>query len=72
MLGNVFIDSQGQVLSLPSAISTYYGANSVHFRGSLIRKNLPSYIKSSRSGNEFKNNKKNFRNIDCGCLICRT
>ena len=56
---------KGQVLSLPPA----YGTNSVHFRGSLIWNNLPSYIKSSRSVCEFKNNIKNFRNIDCGCLM---
>ena len=62
---------KGQVLSLPPARSTCYGTNSVHFRGSLIWNNLPSYIKSSRSVCEFKNNIKNFRNIDCGCLICR-
>ena len=63
---------KSQVLSLPPARSTYYGTNSVHFRGSLIWNNLPSYIKSSRSVCEFKNNIKNFRNIDCSCLICRT
>ena len=40
---------KGQVLSLPPARSTYYGTNSVHFRGSLIWNNLPRYIKSSRS-----------------------
>ena len=57
---------KGQVLSLPPARSTYYGTNSVHFRGSLIWNNLPSYIKSSRSVCEFKNNIKNFRNIDYG------
>ena len=51
---------KGQVLSLPPARSTYYGTNSVHFRGSLIWNNLPSYIKSSRSVCEFKNNIKNF------------
>ena len=62
-----------QVVSLPPARSTYYGTNSVHFRGSLILNNLPSYIKSSRSVcEEFRNNIKNFRYIDCGCLICRT
>ena len=51
MLGNAFIDSQfeipynltkGQVFSLPPARSTYYGTNSVHFRGSLIWNNLLS------------------------------
>ena len=62
--------SSDQVLSLPPARSTYYGTNSVHFRGSLIWNNLSSYIKSSRSVCEFENNIKNFRDIDCGYLIC--
>ena len=57
--------------ALPPARSTYYGTNSVYFRGPLIWNNLPSYIKSSRSVCELKNNMKNFRNIDCGCLICQ-
>ena len=48
---------KGQVLSLPLKRSTYYGTNSEHFRESLIWKNLPSYIKSSRSVCEFINNK---------------
>ena len=63
---------KGQLLSLPPARSTYYGTNSVHFQGYLISNNLPSYIKCSRSVYEFKNNIKNFRDIDYGCLICRT
>ena len=62
--------SKGHVLSLPPERSTYYGTNSVHFRRSLTWNNLPNYIKSSRSVCEFKNNMRNFRNIDCGCLIC--
>ena len=63
---------KGQVLSLPPPASTYYGTNSVHSRGSLIWNNLPGYIKPSRSVCEFKNNIKNFRKIDSGCLMCRT
>ena len=63
---------KGQLLSLPPARSTYYGPNLVHFRGSQIWNNLPGYIKSSRSVCEFKNNIKNFRDTDCGCLICGT
>ena len=55
---------KGQVVSLPPARSTYYGTNSVHFRGSVIRNNLPSYIKSSRSVCEFKNNKE-FQSSHC-------
>ena len=61
---------KGQVLSLPLTKSTYYGTHSVHFRGCLIWNNLPNCIKSSRSFCEFNNNIKNFRDIDCGCLIC--
>ena len=60
---------EGQVLSLPPTRSTYYETNSVHFRGSLIWNNLPNYIKSNRSVYEFKNNMKNLRDIDCGCLV---
>ena len=63
---------KNQVLSLPPARSTYYGTNSVHLRASLIWTKLPNYIKSSRSVCEFKNNIKNFKDIDCGFLICRT
>ena len=63
---------KGQVLSLPPSRSTYNGTNPVHFCGYRIWNNLSSYIKSSRSAYEFKMNIKNFRNIDCGCLICRT
>ena len=48
---------KGQMLSLPPVRSTYYGTNSVHFRGSLIWNNLPSYIKYSRAACQFKNNK---------------
>ena len=69
---NLILNLIHQVLSLPPARSTYYGTNSVHFRGSLIWNNLPSYIKSSRSVFEFINNIKNFRNTDCGSIIRRT
>ena len=45
------------MLSLPPVRTGYYGTNSVHSRGSLIWKNLPSYLKSNGSTCEFKNNK---------------
>ena len=60
---------KGPILYLPSTHSTYYGTNSVHFRGSLIWNNLPRDIKSSKSLSEFKTKIKNFGNIDCGCVI---
>ena len=41
-------------------------------QGSLIWNNLPKYIKSSRWVCEFKSNRKNFRDMDSGYLICRT
>ena len=61
-----------QVFSLSPARSTYYGTNSGHFRRSPIWNNVPNDIQSSRSVCEFINVKINFRDIDCGRLICRT
>ena len=45
---------KGPIIYLPSPQSTYYGTNSVHFRGSLIWNNLPRDIKSRKSVPEFK------------------
>ena len=45
---------KGSILNLPRAQSTYYGANAIHFRGSLIWNNLPAKVKSSNSAFEFK------------------
>ena len=61
---------KGPILYLPSTHSTFYGTNSVHFRGSLIWNNHPRDIKSSKSLSEFKTKIKNFGNIDCRCVIC--
>ena len=61
---------KGPILYLPSTHSTYYGTNSVHFRGSLIWNNLSRDIKSSKLLTEFKTKVKKFGNIDCGCVIC--
>ena len=61
---------KGPVLCLTSTHSTYYGTNSVHFRGSLIWNNLSMDIKSSKSLPEFKTKIKNFGNIDFRCVIC--
>ena len=61
---------KGPILYLPSTHSTYYGTNFVHFRGPLIWNDLPRDIKSSKSLSEFKTKVNNFRNTDCGCVIC--
>ena len=61
---------KGPILGLPKTHSFYYGTNAIHFRGSLIRNNLPTVVKSSNSLFEFKNKIKNIADIDCGCLIC--
>ena len=61
---------KGTSLSLPSAKSTVYGTNSVHFKGTLIWNNLPYFVKSSASLSEFKRNLKTLGNIDCSCIIC--
>ena len=50
---------KGPILYLPSTHSTFYGTNSVHFRGSLIWNNLPRDIKSNKSLPEFKTKIKN-------------
>ena len=62
---------KGPILNLPKTQSTFYGTNTIHFRGSLIWNNLPVKVKSSNSVFEFKTKIKNLGNIDCGYLICR-
>ena len=61
---------KGPILYLPSTYSTFYGTNSVHFRGSLIRNNLPRDNKFTKSLSEFETKTKNFGYIDCGCVMC--
>ena len=58
---------EGPILCFPSTHSTYYGTNSVHFRGSRIWNNLPSHIKSRKSVSDFKTKS---GSSDCGCVIC--
>ena len=62
---------KGPILNLPRTQSTYYGTNTIHFRGSLIWNNLPAKVKSNNSIFEFKTEIKKLGSIDCGCLICR-
>ena len=44
---------KGPILNLPTTHSSYYGTNAVHFRVSLVWKNLPAKVKSSNSVFEF-------------------
>ena len=53
------------------AKSTYFGTNSLLFRGSLLWNSLPVTIKNKKSLDEFKSKLKSFGNIDCNCVICR-
>ena len=57
------------VFFLPSARSRTHGTNSTQFCGTLIRNQLPSSIKSSKSITKFKANLKHFENIDWRCVI---
>ena len=59
---------KGYVLSLPPARSTYYGTNSVDFRGYFSWNNLSSHKKSSRSLGEFKNKLRNVGDI-CSVIL---
>lgn len=59
------------MLLIPPSMSNYFGKNSVHFHGSLIWNSRANFDKCSRSVFEFKNNLKQFGNIECGCLIYR-
>ena len=54
---------KGPILGLPKIHSLYYGANAVHFCGSLIWNNLPAVVKSGDSLFEFKNKIKNIEDI---------
>ena len=62
---------RGDLLLLPPAKSTRYGVNSLAFRGSLLRNNLPPQVKESHTLEEFKNRIKNLRSIYCICTVCR-
>ena len=62
---------KGNLLVLPQAKSTYFGTNSLLFRGSLLWNSLPVTIKNKKSLDVFKSNLKSFGNIDCNCVICR-
>ena len=62
----------GSALKIPSARSTYYGINSIHFGACLLWNKLPNSLKESQSLPEFKNKIKTIGRIDCSCTICRS
>ena len=61
----------GGVWKKKSTRSTYYGTNSIHFRGCLWWNKLPNSLKESQSLPEFKYKIKTLGKIDCSCTICR-
>ena len=62
----------GSALKIPSARSTYYGINSIHFRPCVLWNKLPNSLKESQSLPEFKNKIKTMAKIDCSCTIWRS
>ena len=62
---------KGTKVFLPPVKSFRLGLNSVHFRGSILRNNLPSSIKKSQTINEFKAKIKNLGSIHCTCGLGR-
>ena len=62
----------GSALKIPSARSTYYGINSIHFRACLLWNKLPNPLKKSQSLPEFKHKIKTKGKIGCSCTICRS
>ena len=62
----------GSALKIPSARSTYYGINSIHFRACLLWNKLPNSLKESQSLPELKHKINAIGKIDCSCTICRS
>lgn len=62
---------KGQILNLPLTKSTYFGTNSILFRGCYLWNNLPKALKTCTSVPEFRTKLNNLGNIHCSCLICR-
>ena len=68
----VTYDSRKGTKAFLSPVKSFrLGLNSVHFRGSILCKNLPSSVKNSQTINEFKVKLKNLGNIHCTCGVCR-
>ena len=67
-----FMKNYFPIEEIPSARSTYYGINSIHFRACVLWNKLPNSLKESQLLPEFKNKIKTIGKIDCSCTICRS
>ena len=67
-----FMKNYFPIEEIPSARSTYYGINSIHFRACVLWNKLPNSLKKSQLLPEFKNKIKTIGKIDCSCTICRS
>ena len=59
------------ILTLPRALTTSFGTNSITFRGSILWNNTPDVIKSSNTVSVFGKNIKNWEGEGCNCKICK-
>ena len=60
----------GSKVDIPSAITSKFGINSIHFRGAMLWNTLPKAIKESTSVSTFKANIKKI-SLLCNCVACR-
>ena len=60
----------GSIVSIPAAITSKFGINSIHFRAAILWNTLPKEIKESKSISQFKINIKKV-SLTCNCIACR-
>ena len=58
------------ILTLPKALTTSFGTNSISFRGSILWNSTSDVIKSSNTVFSFIKNIKNWSGEVCNCNIC--
>ena len=59
------------ILTLPRALTSSFGTNSITFRGSILWNSTPDVIKSSSTVSVFGKNIKNWEGEGCNCKICK-
>ena len=64
------LSSRTDILTLPKALTTSFGTNSISFRGSILWNSTPDVIKSSNTVFSFIKNIKNWSGEVCNCNIC--